>query len=120
MKWAVLDDDRRVVQILESAEMPSNSVKVPSGVVCSVGYTWNGWSFDSPRWTAYEFMLRFTFSERAAIRSAAASDPLIDDFLFLATAAREIASDDPTTIAGMDALVSAGIISSTRKQEILS
>lgn len=120
MNWAVLDEYRKVVQIVQSDSMPESSVKITDGVGCSVGYTWNGWGFDAPRWSAYEFMLRFTFSERAAIRSAAASDPLIDDFLFLATAAREIASDDPTTIAGMDALVSAGIISSTRKQEILS
>jgi len=120
MNWAILDHDNRVVSIVSQDEMPENGVKALEGSNCSVGYFWNGWSFDAPRWSAYEFMLRFTAQERAAIRASGLSDPVIEDFLFLATAAHEVVADDPNTIAGMSALVSAGIITEARKQEILS
>lgn len=70
-------------------------------------------------WTAYQFLLRFTPQERAAYRAAAQTDDLVADFLNLATAAQEIINDDPMTIAGMDYLVSIGILTSQRKAEIL-
>ena len=38
----------------------------------------------------------------------------------LAQAAQEILSDDPTTIQGMDYLVSLGILTQQRRDEILS
>lgn len=71
-------------------------------------------------WTAYEFLNRFTYSERAAYRNAAKTDDLIADFMSLAQAAQEIISDDPMTVQGMDYLVSVGIISQQRRDEILS
>ena len=70
-------------------------------------------------WTAYEFLNRFTYSERAAYRQLAKTDDMVADFMSLAQAAQEIISDDPTTIAGMNYLVSVGIISESRKNEIL-
>lgn len=71
-------------------------------------------------WTAYEFLLRFTAQERATFRAAAVNDPIVADFQELAQAANEIISDDPTTIAGMDYLVSQNLITQQRKDEILS
>ena len=71
-------------------------------------------------WTAYEFLNRFTYSERAAYRQAAKTDDLIADFMSLAQAAQEIISDDPMTVQGMDYLVSVGIITQQRRDEILS
>lgn len=70
-------------------------------------------------WTAYEFLNRFTYLERAAYRQLAKTDDIVADFMSLAQAAQEIISDDPTTIAGMNYLVSVGIISESRKNEIL-
>lgn len=70
-------------------------------------------------WTAYEFLNRFTSVERKKIWARAKSDDNAADFLMLCQAANEITSDDPTTIAGMDYLVSANIISASRKNEIL-
>ena len=71
-------------------------------------------------WTAYEFLNRFTYSERAAYRQAAKTDDLIADFMSLAQAAQEIISDDLMTVQGMDYLVSVGILTQQRRDEILS
>jgi hypothetical protein len=71
-------------------------------------------------WTAYEFLLRFTSAERTAYRAAAQTDDLIADFMSLAQAAQEIISDDPTTIQGMNYLVSVGLLTQQRRDEILS
>lgn len=73
----------------------------------------------SKRFTAYQFLLRFTPQERAAYRAAAFLDPQIADFMALAQAAQEIITTDPMTIAGMNYLVTVGILSETRKNQIL-
>jgi hypothetical protein len=119
MKWAVLSSDNRVMSIVES-NPPDGAVKAPDGSGVAVGRVWNGWTFDAPKWSSYEFLLRFTRQERTAVRAAGLNDPMVEDFLFLATAAHEISADDPNTVAGMEYLVSSGIITETRKQEILS
>ena len=70
-------------------------------------------------WTAYEFLNRFTYSERAAYRNAAKTDDLLADFMGLAQAANEIISDNPVVIQGMDYLVSIGVLTQQRRDEIL-
>lgn len=70
-------------------------------------------------WTAYEFLTRFTQQERAALRAAAATDPLVADFSQLLGAAQEVISDDPVTIQAMDYLVYAGYITNDRRSEIM-
>ena len=70
-------------------------------------------------WTAYQFLLRFTEAELAAIRTASVTDPITWRFLTLATAAQEVNSDDPTTIGGMDYLVAQNLLTAQRKAEIL-
>ena len=70
-------------------------------------------------WTAYQFLLRFTASERASFRSAALTDVNVADFQQLAQAAQEVINDDPMTIAGMNYLVSINLLSEQRKNEIL-
>jgi hypothetical protein len=71
------------------------------------------------RYTAYQFLLRFTLAERTAYRAAALTDPLVADFMNLAQAAQVIITNDPVTIQGMDYLVAVGIISQQRRDEIL-
>jgi len=71
------------------------------------------------QWTAYEFLNRFTGTEREAIRTEAKTNPNVADFLMLATAAQVIISDDPVTVAGMGYLVSIGLITEQRKNQIL-
>jgi hypothetical protein len=70
-------------------------------------------------YTAYEFLTKFTQQERASFRNAALTDELVADFQELAIAAQTISTINPTTIAGMNYLVSVGLISEERKNEIL-
>lgn len=71
-------------------------------------------------WTAYQFLNRFTDSELLAVRSRSQTDATTWRFLTFATAAQEIHSDDPVTVAGMDYLVSIGILTPARRVEIMS
>lgn len=109
---------------------PENSTMVllNSGEDCEIGQTYS--ANDSPRfsgsplkfpmsWTSYQFLLRFTESELEIIRGRAFTDATVWRFLTLAEAAHEIKSDDPMTIAGMDYLVSASILTQARRDEIL-
>lgn len=70
-------------------------------------------------WTAYEFLLRLTAEERSAIRNMAQINAGVADFLHLSQAAQEIVNDDPMTVAGMNYMVSIGIFTEQRKNEIL-
>jgi hypothetical protein len=70
-------------------------------------------------WTAYEFLTRFTQQERANLREAAKTDPLVADFSQLLGAAQEVISDDPVTLQAMDYLVYAGYITNQRRSEIM-
>jgi hypothetical protein len=70
-------------------------------------------------WTAYEFLTRFTQQERATLRSASATDPLVADFSQLLGAAQEVISDDPVTMQAMDYLVYAEYITNERRSEIM-
>jgi len=70
-------------------------------------------------WTAYEFLTRFTQQERATLRTAGQTDPLVADFSQLLGAAQEVISDDPVTIQAMDYLVYAGYITNERRSVIM-
>jgi hypothetical protein len=75
----------------------------------------------SPRVIApLEFLLRFTASERAAIRAGAAASPELADWIDQARFAREIELDAPTTAAGLDALVAAGLLTAERRAAVLA
>jgi hypothetical protein len=44
----------------------------------------------------------------------------VADFVDMAQAAQEVISDDPLTVQGMDYLVSIGVLTQQRRDEILS
>ena len=67
-----------------------------------------------------EFLLRFTAAERTAIRAAAAVSPELADWIDQARFAREIELDAPTTAAGLDALVAAGLLTAERRAVVLA
>lgn len=118
MRWAILNEENKVVSIVEQDDRPANGVKAHMTSDCEIGWQYNGWDFNPPKWTAYEFLNRFTSNERAAIR-AAATDTNVADFLMLAQVAQEVIANDPVTIAGMDYLVLMGCITLDRRNEIL-
>ena len=69
--------------------------------------------------TSLEFLRRFTAGERAALRTAAASDATLADFLMQLECASEIVNTEDTTQAGMSYLVASGNLTQARADEIL-
>jgi hypothetical protein len=67
-----------------------------------------------------EFLQRFTAAERTTIRAAAAASPELADWIDQARFAREIDLDAPTTAAGLDALVAAGLLTAERRAAVLA
>lgn len=120
MKWGLVDDQMRCVGVVVSDTRPPAAYRIPDGSRAGVGYSWAGWDWEAPRWTAYEFLQRFTWQERSAIRMASVDDAAVADFLTLCTAAQVVVSDDPMTVAGMDYLVSLNLLTPARRAEILS
>ena len=110
----------RCTAIVEADARPANSYRIADGQTVKVGYAWTGWDWAAPRWTSYEFLRRFTVDERAAIRTASASDGAVTDMLMFLQTATEVVADDLTTSVGMDYLVHLGIITEARKNELLS
>jgi hypothetical protein len=70
--------------------------------------------------TSYEFLNRFTAEERASFRAAATTDAAVADFIQLASAAQLILNNDSVTVAGMNYLVSVGLLTQARADEILA
>lgn len=70
--------------------------------------------------SSYEFMRRFTRDERIAIRTAAKTDPILEDWLLMSGAATGIPLNDADTQAGMDYLVSKGLITRARGHQIIT
>ena len=106
---------------VSAAEVAEESFQINESTVNQV-WTVRNKTADELRttWTAYEFLNRFTYAERAAYRTAAKTDDMVADFVELAQAAQEIVSDDPVTVQGMDYLVSIGVLTQQRRDEILS
>lgn len=119
----------KVVTVVErEAEQPDTErrFQLQPDEECEIGWLYTAGStprFNPPpvplSWTAYQFLLRFTEAELTGIRAASINDPVTWRFLTLATAAQEINSNDPTTVAGMDYLVSQNLLTAQRKAEIL-
>ena len=68
--------------------------------------------------SSYEFLNRFTQTERTAIRSS--TDANVQDFISLVQAAQIVDFSDEKTLEGMACLVSLGLVTEARKIEILS
>lgn len=139
MKHAVVQDEtKRVINVVVwgggewTADPGCFTVGLNPGEACQIGDIYD---FEAdPRfirqeipvptgpkfYTAYQFLLRFTPEERAAFRAAANTDSIVADFQQLAGAAQEVWTDDPMTIAGMGYLVAVGLLTESRKNEILA
>ena len=70
-------------------------------------------------WTSLEFLSRFDSTEMESIETARAEDPIVQSFYRAALAAQEVVNDDPRTVAGMDYLVTIGILTNARRDAIL-
>lgn len=118
-------DCYKIVQLTQSPAVSSSEVAEPLFEITPTAvvqiWTVRNKTPDELRkiWTAYEFLTKFTYTERAAYRNAAKTDDLVADFMGLAQAANEIISDNPVVIQGMDYLVSIGVLTQARRNEIL-
>jgi hypothetical protein len=70
--------------------------------------------------TKYQFMSRFTATERITLEQASTQSPELADWITLFKLTEEINLGDPNTIAGVQMLEQAGIIGVGRANEILS
>ena len=68
--------------------------------------------------THLQFMTRFTMAERLAIRAAAKADPVIDDFLELLSISDYVYPTHPMTQAGLQYMVSQGLLTEERASEV--
>jgi len=70
--------------------------------------------------TKLEYQSRFTAAERIKIRTAAKTDPVVEDILALMDSATEIVLVDDRTIQAANALEALGHLSPGRAAEILA
>lgn len=133
MKWAIVEQNNIVSNVVvwdgSSQWMPPSNtrlIQLNENENCSGGATYA--EGQNPRfilppvvhqWTAFEFLQRFTEQELETVRQGSITDPILWRFLTFATAAQEVISSDPTTVAGMNYLVLIGLLTESRKQEIL-
>jgi hypothetical protein len=115
----------RAEHVPDGGQTVSHSHYVP------LGSTWDGSTFTPPApvvlpqsWTGLEFKRLFTPSERVAMRTAAKTDPVVEDFLDIldttAMSGSRIVADDPDLDAGLDYVTAQGLLAAGRKAEILS
>jgi hypothetical protein len=71
-------------------------------------------------YSPYQFKLRLTGEERIAIRNAAATNPIIFDFMDMLNTAPSVFLDDPVTMAGIGYLQQQGILTSERASAVLN
>jgi len=93
----------RLEQIIIAEASPDAPEPVPTGKVM----------------TKLEYLRRFSQDERIAIRTVAASNPVLADYMALLELAQEVDTNDPDTQAAVQMLESAGLIAAGRGVEIL-
>jgi hypothetical protein len=69
--------------------------------------------------TPLEFIERFTEVEQLAVVTAAMQVPALRLWYDKLMAAQQVVEDDPRLAAGLDALVSAGLITQQRRDEVM-
>ena len=66
-----------------------------------------------------QYLKRFTQAERIAIREAAKTSAVVNDYVQLLDAASDVDLADPDTVAGVQQLEAAGLLAAGRAAEIL-
>ena len=118
---AVLDGDSAGL----GAMLPTvQIVSIPESMTVTIGQVYvDGTFVQPPPVTALsrrDFLARFTQAERIAIRTAMASDPIIEDANQLMTLADYISIDDTDAVQYVGYLAQQGLIDAARVAEILA
>lgn len=69
-------------------------------------------------WTKREFLERFTFQERIAIREARKTDPIVDDFMDFLDKSQDVTPGFGTLLSGLGYLELIGVLAEGRAAEI--
>ena len=72
-----------------------------------------------PTVSSRDFLLKFTSAERKAIRAAVKADDDVADWYSIAQVPEPIRLQHPTTLAGLDFLVSKGLLTAARRDAIV-
>jgi len=126
MHYAIIENG--VVVNVALADSPIDQHWIATEVA-GIGWTWDGQNFFAPSvpaaaptvrdLTPVQYLKRFTQAERIAIRAAAASNPVVNDYLQLMNAVTDVVHlDDPDTVAGLNAMEAAGLIGTGRAAAI--
>lgn len=70
--------------------------------------------------THLAFLRRFTAEERSALRTAAKTDPILDDAMYLFEQAKEIDTTDTDTVDFVNYMVSQTLLDASRTSEVLA
>lgn len=131
--YVIIHKDTGVIYGL-STFMP-NDENIPEDYVClslegTLPTSLSGWDPNSRSFTSttvntgiltkYQFLERFTMNERLAIRAAAKTDPIVDDFMAMLDISQEIQLNNPLVYQGLSYLVYTGKLESGRIDQILS
>jgi len=126
MHYAIIENG--VVVNVALADSPIDQHWIATEVA-GIGWAWDGQNFFAPSvpaaaptardLTPVQYLKRFTQAERIAIRAAAASNPVVNDYLQLMNAVTDVVHlDDPDTVAGLNAMEAAGLIGTGRAAAI--
>ena len=75
---------------------------------------------EAPQMTVLQFRDRYTLAEKAGIYTAAESDPMVRVILDDLNNAEFVDITDQDTIAGVDYLISSGVIDASRRDDLLA
>lgn len=127
MKYGIIDGGVVTKTLKASYEPSSPWVSIPDEV--EAGWLFDGTNYTAPapvtppthrtRLTRLEFRNLFTQAEKQALYTAAQSSIDVQIFLDDLNAAQYVETTDPVTVAGLGALVSAGLLTQARADEIL-
>lgn len=114
-----------VVNTVMASANDSESVAIPDGVPVGIGWLWDGQTFTPgappPVWKSYgyaEFIDALTPDEAVAFVQAKAAQPRLEVWVELARV-RGINFADPATRAAAPLLVSLGVLTAARLDELM-
>lgn len=123
-RWALVQGGA-VVSVVEQDYQPQVAGHWVECTSAGPGWCFDGASFTAPTTsaprsiTSYAFKMRMTQAERIAARTKAETDPVIYDFMDLLNSKQDGVNLDSTPmVAGLAALVAAGVLTADRPAQI--
>lgn len=106
------------IENLNDADLADLTAAIGLASASELGFDGQGFFPMTRKLTAIAFKFRITAAERIAIRVAAATNPIIADFLDILATTPIVELDNEATIAGLAYLVSLTLLTADRAAEI--